>query len=135
MSADKAIYTILSGNATITALTGERIYPLWLPQGEPLPAVTFQEIAGVDDMTTDGPLGLVDGRYQINCWAGTHAPCGQLFEAVRALFAANISGSYGGLTLQGTRVLNRGDIPALSDEAETLTRFGKFVDVEICYEE
>ncbi len=136
MSIESAIVTLLKTQPSLAALVEGRIYALYLPQGETRTALTYQEIGGPDDMTTDGPLGLVDGRWQINCWAASHAACVALRDVVLALLRSWATGIVSsGVTIQGVQVLNRGDIPALNDQAEGLTRYGKFLDIQISYNE
>jgi len=135
MSIEKAITTIVTTDAAITGVIGNRLFPLFLPQGAAMPAVVYQEISGSDGMTTDGALGLVDGRFQFTCWSATHTGAVELRDAVISLFKANLSGVFGGVTIQAAQVIGRGDIQSLSDQAEGLTRYGKYVEVTISYNE
>ena len=134
MSIEAAIVTRMRADETVAALIEDRIYPMYLPQGETRAAVTYQQVSGVDGTTTDGALGLVDSRWQFTCWSSSHPTCLALMEAVRALWSF-FAGTVAGVTIQGTQVLDRGDVPALNDQAEALTRYGKYLDVQISYEE
>jgi hypothetical protein len=127
--------SLVTSDATVGGIIGTRLEPVNLNQATALPAMTYQEIAGPEDVTTDGPLGLVDSRWQFNCWAVKHSDCVTLRDAVKSLFRQNYSGTVQGVTIQGTHIVGRGDIDALNQENEELTRYGKYLDVVISYNE
>lgn len=138
MSIESAIRAVIAADTAVTAIIKDRLYPLRVPQGVSLPAVTYQEISGDDGMTTDGALGLVDGRFQFTCWSTTHAGAAALRDALIACFKAGVSGVYSGVTIQASEVVGRGDVANLDsvwDQAEGLARFGKYVDCIISFEE
>lgn len=67
MSIGTLLYSALSNNGGITAITSTRIYPLLLPSNNPtLPALTYQRISNTGQ---DGTSNRKETRYQINCWA------------------------------------------------------------------
>jgi hypothetical protein len=132
MSIEAAIFSLVTSDAAIGTLIGDRILPVNLEQDTALPAITYQEIGGSEDVTTDGPLGLVDSRWQFNCWTERpHDDCVTLRDALKSLFRQNYSGTVQGVTIQGTHIVGRGDIDALNQENEELTRYGKYLDVVI----
>lgn len=47
MSAEAAIYALLTAAAPVTALVGTRIYPGVLPNGQALPAIVVEQISAV----------------------------------------------------------------------------------------
>ena len=67
---EKALETILNNDAAITAIAGANVYPVALPQeiGAYRGAVTFTRISGVRDHAMSGPTGLVESRFEINCY-------------------------------------------------------------------
>jgi hypothetical protein len=122
-------------HAALFSIVGSTLYPVHLPRRAALPAIVYHEIGGMDGMTTDGALGLVDGRFQFTCWAATRAACGTLANGLAGRFGAGVSGCYAGVTIQGTRVVGRGDIQVMGDEIEQTARWGKYIDVMIAYNE
>jgi len=48
---------------------GTRVYPMKLPQGCTLPAITFQRISGERAHCLGGPSGRARPRFQVDCWA------------------------------------------------------------------
>lgn len=74
----------LIGDATLTALVGERIYPIVRKESSALPALTYLVV--IDDAATglDGfTSGLSNVRVQIDCWALTHREAIALGKIVR----------------------------------------------------
>jgi hypothetical protein len=57
------------------------------PQGDPLPAITLWTISDRDDVTHDGPSGLVETRVQVDCWARTAGAAKLLGRKVRSLLS------------------------------------------------
>ena len=86
MSIEAALYTILSSDATVTALVGSRsprIYPLGIPAGKGVPAVVYQQINGMRPTTCDGTLGLCEALFQVTCWDDEIDGARSLADAVR----------------------------------------------------
>jgi hypothetical protein len=136
MSIETALTALLKADTFLTALVAGRIYPLYRPQGETGACVIYQEISGPDTMSIDGDLGLIEGRFQITCWAATHAECVALRDTLSALLRSVALGVVSaGVTIQAVQILDRGDVPALDEQAEAASRYGKFLDVQISYEE
>lgn len=132
MAVERAIFTIMSGDATVGGLAGDRIYPNYVPQDTAMPAVTYQQISGPRDNTLDGPSGLVNSRFQLNSWAATYAECDELTEAVRKAMSG-FSGTVGSLIIQVIQVEDEGDIPAVKPGNDQLRRLGKRMDYRIWY--
>lgn len=68
-----ALRAYLLADADVSEAVGEnRIYPSTLPQKEPtLPAVVLNLVTETTDYHMQGPSGLVQARYQVDCWART----------------------------------------------------------------
>lgn len=47
MSAETAVYALLTGAGAVTAIVGTRIYPVVLPEGISLPAIVYTQISAV----------------------------------------------------------------------------------------
>jgi hypothetical protein len=59
------------------------MYPDTLATGVPLPALTFQMITEVSELTQDGDCGLYTPRWQFDAWAKTAIDRETLGNAVR----------------------------------------------------
>lgn len=64
---EEALSAYLLGQAAITAMIDQRLYPMNLPQNTPYPALTYEQVAEAGLMAHDGPGELVSGRYQFDC--------------------------------------------------------------------
>ena len=86
---EAALYTLLSTDASVTAVIGSgasaRAYPLLLPQNGTLPAVTYQRVSTPRILTASlgGQNARVKCRMQMDCWARTFAQARTLADAVR----------------------------------------------------
>lgn len=95
MEAD--LYSAMANDATVGGLVGgtgssARVYPMILPQGSVLPAVTYQVIdkPRIDTASLSGHNARVRARVQVDCWAGTYAQVKSLADATRnALLTAS----------------------------------------------
>lgn len=100
--------------APIAAIVGTRMYPLQLPQGATLPALTYQVISGVSEITHDGPSDLGNRRIQIDCWAPSgntgYQQVVELAGAVRRAVSGYM-GSMGTNPATNARKINERDIP------------------------
>lgn len=78
------IYSLLSGNSSVSAIVGTRIYPGGtIPQDAVLPAIVWLAVSGVPNttMTEHSPVDAV--RVQIDCWATTYTQALALATAAR----------------------------------------------------
>ncbi len=98
MTIQEAIYNALTADSDITALVGARIYQTEREQGDGLPAVVFDEIAGgeSDQDMTAGSVGLARMLFQIDCYSETSKEAAQIREYVRLLFQNHINATMGG---------------------------------------
>lgn len=62
---------LLAEDAPVAALVATRVYPLVLPQGTTLPAVTYQRISGIHEKSLEGPSELTRPRFQLVAHAST----------------------------------------------------------------
>lgn len=76
-------YSKLSGEATITALVGLRIYPNVIPQDATLPAIAYQTISRAGVMAHDGATGLAWQRIQTTIVADSSTGAEAVAEACR----------------------------------------------------
>ncbi len=84
---DAELYTLLSGDAGIAAITS-RVYNGHLPEGESLPAVTFEYVSERPVNTLAGDTGRSRRRITVNAWAADPVVARTLEVAIRAAMAA-----------------------------------------------
>ena len=86
MSIRSGLFSHLSGTAAITAIVGtspKRIYPVFLPQGRPHPALIYKRIDGGHDHNLKGSAGHATGKFQIDALSDSYEGADTLAEAVR----------------------------------------------------
>ena len=81
---ETAVYTRTSGDATILATVGTRIYPTFMPEGWSAPAIRYHLISDVRDSAMGDDTGLCRARVQFDCVATTYLVAATLRDAVRA---------------------------------------------------
>jgi hypothetical protein len=84
MELPKAIYAILSLDAELVALTGNRIYPVVAQQREAYPILTYQIIANTPNDTKSGASTVDQVRVQFNCWAEDQDSANNMDTKLRA---------------------------------------------------
>jgi hypothetical protein len=105
----------LIAHAGTTALVGERVYFLMLPQNPTYPAITLQKISAVRPSCMGDDVGKVLIRMQVTSWASSRAGVEALREQSRqALQRAR--GTVGGVTVDDTYFDN--EVDDYSDEVE-----------------
>ncbi len=130
---EKAIYSLLSGDPTLSGLVGTRIDPVLVPQGTAMPAVTYMQIPSRRDDTLGGPTGLVQSRWQFNCWASTTAEARTVASALRQAISG-YSGSGTGVVIQVIMAPDQEiDISANPAGKNVARRYGKTQDFEIWF--
>ena len=80
---ETAVRAILAADGTVSGLVSSRIYPMKLPQGPTMPAITYSRVSGPRVETITGPSGLAHPRVQVDSWASTYAGVKALATAVR----------------------------------------------------
>jgi hypothetical protein len=81
------IYSAISGSSDVTAIAGNRVYPVRLPRTAVLPAVVYF-IPSTDSVNSlTGDSGVDNNSIQISCWAKDYKTAHLLANAVRASLA------------------------------------------------
>lgn len=81
---EQAVYYKIVNDTDIEALIGTRFYTAGdVPQNVTLPYMTYQRISGVRHRHQAG-AGLVEARYQFNCYATKQIGAAALGTALRA---------------------------------------------------
>lgn len=89
MSVTTDLVAVLQALPAVTALLGERVYPLTLPQGVTLPALWYQQIDDPPELSHSGPAAISHPRVQLTIHAATYAAA----LAVAAVLRATLHGS------------------------------------------
>lgn len=84
---EQRLYTVLASAADVVAMVEDRVYPMVLQKGDPLPAVTFQRISGGQNTTLEGYGGA---RLQVDCWAEDYGTAKNLALRVKAALEGDI---------------------------------------------
>jgi hypothetical protein len=127
----EAIYDILSSDAGVGALIGDRIHPLVIPQGVSLPAVTYQQITGLRVQNLASPQGMVRTRFQLNCWAETYNEADAVADEIRKTLGG-YSGTSAKVYIYTISLDSEGDLIVVSPE---IKREGKRLDFVIWFKE
>ena len=129
---EAALYSYLQTVPEVAALVDDRIYPIRLPQGAELPAVTQQRISAQRAYTHDPfaeTLAWVNARVQFTCWSETQAEAIEVGEAI-VLALSGYEGDLGGVPMGSATVVLE------LDGYEAATKlFRRIVDVRFDYEE
>lgn len=91
--------TRLNAWTDLTALVGTRIYPMQVPQGAVLPAVTYQRISTIRAQDLRGSTGLADPRIQVDSWAESYTTAKAVAQEVRRALDGYASGDATALIL------------------------------------
>ena len=83
---EEAVKALLASDSAVGSFVGmgvsARIYPVILPQGAVVPALTYRGVSNHTVMSHDGP-GLQRPRVEINAYAPSYGPAKALTVAVR----------------------------------------------------
>ena len=134
MSAERALYSILSTTGAVTQLVGDRIYPVQVDQGASLPAISYQQISGPRFYEVSHAMGWVESRYQVNVWAATYLDAVDLSTAVMTA-VSGYSGTVASLDIDHIFVTDEGDLSNLFAENSELEIHGKRIDIQIVFRE
>ena len=81
MAAEDSLYTLLSGNAGVTALVSTRIYPDVLPENCTYPAIVYST-QRTAFLLLDGSSAGNDVAINLQAWAKTRVSAAQVSAAV-----------------------------------------------------
>ena len=107
---EEAIIGHLLDTMGVSALVSNRVYPLSLPQGRTLPAMTVQRVSGAPLYADDGEAGLVNPRVQVDCWGATYAAAKLSARAAVTALSAYV-GDMGGVEVQYVLLEDERDMP------------------------
>jgi hypothetical protein len=101
MDPDEALVQFLLSRPGVAAEVGDRIYPLPLPQGAVLPAITYSDVGAGVSYSFDGPDATGRARYQLDHWARTRSEARRVERTTREALDGFKGTWPGGLRVQG----------------------------------
>lgn len=72
----------------VADIVGSAIFPLVIPQGQALPALTVSRVAEEEDITINGSGGRFESRVTVACHATDYRTADELGEAVKSCLTA-----------------------------------------------
>ena len=98
MDIKKAIYAQLSGDATLAALVGTRIYADYNGERSVFPYITFYGVSGSAEETMGGATDLMHAVLQLDVWALKSTDVSTIMKSIRRLLD-NKYGTWGGVVV------------------------------------
>jgi hypothetical protein len=131
---ESALYKILMEDSSVYDAVEGRIYPNIVPQNASMPAITYQQLTGPRLASCDGPDGAAHCNFQVNCWSEDYGNTRQISDLVR-ICLDGYSGTVNSRLIHVISLQNEGDMPQIEPEAEELSRFGKYLEFIVWFEE
>lgn len=91
MSIESDIFDGLTGNASLAALIGTRVFPhqaRGYPQDKPMPGVTYQQISAISNFTHSGLAPITEARFQFNAFGKTVLETNEVARRLRLAIQA-----------------------------------------------
>jgi len=92
------LISLLTGESTISAIVGSRVYISKAPRSAVLPYIIIEQMGSDENQTVDGSTGLRFIEFDIDCKADRSTESETLGNAVRD-FIANYTGAAGNQTI------------------------------------
>lgn len=102
----EAVYSLLSNDAGVAALVGDRIFPDVSPQRTPSPFVVYSTVSSSSYRHVKGPSGRATPRYQFDCYAESRLDADRLATAVR-IALEGFTGTVAGVAISRITFDNR----------------------------
>jgi hypothetical protein len=80
---EEAIVSVLKNDANVAGEVVARIFPNEVPQGQSMPAISYEQASGDREHTMAGPIGMVNASYVLSCWSETYSGARTLADYVR----------------------------------------------------
>lgn len=122
---EDALYSIITANADVTAIIGDRIYPDKLPQKPTLPTLVYYNVGGTPQGQHSGAATLEFTRFQIDAYAKTSRSAKLLLDAVRQA-VESYRGLVGGVRIDTISIIEHavGDYDDVPDDYRRTTEIG-----------
>lgn len=86
MTAEQALFELLTHDAGMSAIVGDRVYPVRLPDEVILPALVYMKASCIRYASHGGPSKLASSRFQLDCYSADYLEAKRLaLAAVAAL--------------------------------------------------
>jgi len=131
MLVEQALQSKLAGEATISALVGDRIYYVKAPQDVVKPYICIQKISQVKDCITTGKR-YVNARFQISIFGTTYSSLKSIAAAIHTVLDkySGLMGGSSGLWINNCTYDNETDLGFDND----VELYGLAVDYILLYE-
>lgn len=137
----EGLYSLIVGDPVVSAILNARpfprgavktsgLFPMQMPEGDPLPAIVYQEIFGEGTMTQDGPDPLQYSRMQFDVYGENYKSCKALARALRQL----LEGTTGALA-DGTLLFSAERVSEIDTFEESPFVFRTTLDMRIAYDD
>lgn len=132
MALEEALYEFLKNDAGVSALVGDRIFPVRVKEGADLPAIAYQRISTFRTYTFDRKPDAdpwMRARIQFSCWARSALEARDVAEALNVALSGH-TGDMEGLEVGSV------DIELELDDYEPETGFfRRIVDAMVSLDE
>ena len=92
MTLESDLFLFLKQDSILAGYLNERIYPMTLPQGVVLPALTYQRVADIRSYNMEEADGCVEARIQIDTWAPKYITMKRIVQRIMDLLNGLRSG-------------------------------------------
>lgn len=132
MEIGEALYSYLSSHSGLSSLVSTRIYPLALPQGTVLPAITYQRVTSERYHALQQDSSLTNHTFQFSIFGTKYSDVESVSEQLRSALQ-NYSGTMGGVAgINVQAVLIGNEIDGYDDKTK---EHYKYIDYEIYFDE
>lgn len=85
---EETLYSYLSGHAGLSALVGNRIYPVVAPQGVTKPYCVCKKVSNARQYAMGGIVAAQRHRFQVSCFGTTYSSAKNVAAQVTAALEA-----------------------------------------------
>lgn len=135
------LYSLIVADPTVAGILATRsltpgapetsgVFPVQMPEADPLPAIVYTQIHGDGVMSMDGPDPLKFARFQFSCYGATYRESKILARAL-----LNLLENFTGALSDGTGIGNMERVGEMDAFHEAPYVFVTHVDVKITYDD
>lgn len=121
----EALYKQLTTATLTTKLGSTAIYPIMIPQGVDLPAVTYQEISESPVHAMGADPALMFPRFEISSWSSSYKQVKIIADSVKSVLrdfgSTKLGGAAAGVEVQRIFFENETDFLDVDRETGTMT--------------